>query len=149
MTAPVRAGIAKVPEEAWVAALNQDATERPNGQVAELTELLDLSRWPQGTRLICRRERAHPGAQLSFTYLDGYRFQTFLTDQPDPDIAVLERRQRQRARAEDHIRRNNDTGLAKLAFLGRRFLCGPVRRRTYFVLQLQFPESRQWSSIVR
>lgn len=116
VTGPVRAGIAEVPEDAWVSALDQDGTKRPNGQVAELTNLVDLSRWPEGTRLICRRERAHPGAQLSLIDHDGYRFQTFLTDQPDPDIAVLERRQRQRARAEDHIRRDKDTGLAKLPF---------------------------------
>jgi hypothetical protein len=116
LTGPVRAGVAKVPEDAWVSALDQDGKERPNGQVAELTDLVDLSRWPKGTRLICRRERAHPGAQLSFIDHDGYRFQTFLTDQPDPDIAVLERRQRRRARAEDHIRHDKDTGLAKLPF---------------------------------
>jgi hypothetical protein len=116
LTEPVRAGIAKVSEDAWVPALDQDGSERPNGQVAELTELVDLSRWPEGTRLICRRERPHPGAQLSFTDCDGYRFQTFLTDQPDPDIAVLERRQRRRARVEDHIRCDKDTGLAKLPF---------------------------------
>ncbi len=116
LTGPVRAGIAKVPEDAWVSALDQDGKERPNGQVTELTGLVDLSRWPEGSRLICRRERAHPGAQLSFIDQDGYRFQTFLTDQPDPDITVLERRQRQRAHAEDHIRRDKDTGLAKLPF---------------------------------
>lgn len=116
VTGPVRAGTANVPEDAWVSALDQDGKDRPNGQVAELTGLVDLSRWPEGSRLICRRERAHPGAQLSFIDHDGYRFQTFLTDQPDPDIAVLERRQRQRAHAEDHIRRDKDTGLAKLPF---------------------------------
>jgi len=78
--------------------------------------LVDLSSWPEGSRLICRRERAHPGAQLSFTDHDGHRFQVFLTDQSEPDIAVLERRQRQRARVEDHIRNDKDTGLAKLPF---------------------------------
>lgn len=66
--------------------------------------------------MICRRERAHPGAQLSFTDHDGHRFQIFLTDQDDPDIASLELRQRQRAHAEDHIRNDKDTGLAKLPF---------------------------------
>jgi hypothetical protein len=116
LTEPVRAAIVDLPEDAWVPALDQDGTERPNGQVAELTDLVDLSSWPQGSRLICRRERAHPGAQLSFTDHDGHRFQVFLTDQPEADIAVLERRQRQRARAEDHIRNDKDTGLQKLPF---------------------------------
>jgi hypothetical protein len=63
-----------------------------------------------------RRERPHPGAQLSFTDHDGYRFQAILTDQPEPDIAALERRHRQRARVEDRVRDDKDTGLAKLPF---------------------------------
>jgi hypothetical protein len=116
LTEPVRAAILKVPANAWLAALEQDGGERANGQVTELSELVDLSSWPEGTRLICRRERPHPGAQLSFTDHDGYRFQCFLTDQDDPDIVVLERRQRQRAHVEDQIREDKDTGLAKLPF---------------------------------
>jgi hypothetical protein len=66
--------------------------------------------------VIVRRERPHPGAQLSFSDLDGYRFQAILTDQPDSNIAVIERRHRQRARIEDRIRDDKDTGLAKLPF---------------------------------
>jgi hypothetical protein len=64
--------------------------------------------------VIVRRERPHPGAQLSVTDHDGYRFQAILTDQPDADIAIIERRHRQPARVEDHIRNDKDTGLAKL-----------------------------------
>lgn len=116
LTEPVRQAILDLPENAWCPALDQDGTERPNGQVAELTSLVELSSWPEGSRLICRRERAHPGAQLSFTDHDGHRFQAFLTDQPEPAIAVLERRQRQRARVEDQIRNDKDTGLRKLPF---------------------------------
>ena len=66
--------------------------------------------------MIVRRERPHPGAQLSFTDHDGHRFQAILTDQPDPDIALLERRHRARARVEDRIRNDKDTGLANLPF---------------------------------
>jgi hypothetical protein len=66
--------------------------------------------------VIVRRERAHPGAQLSFTDHDGHRFQAVLTDQTDPDIQVLERRQRQRARAETQIRNDKDTGLRNMPF---------------------------------
>jgi len=116
LTEPVRAAIQSLPENAWVAALDQDGSQRPNGQVAELTGRVDLTSWPERSRLIVRRERAHPGAQLSFTDHDGHRFQVFLTDQPEPDIAILERRQRQRARVEDHIRNDKDTGLRKLPF---------------------------------
>jgi hypothetical protein len=116
LTETVRAAILETPDEDWIAALDQDGSVRENGEVVELTDRLDLSTWPEGSRLIVRRERPHPGAQLSFTDHDGYRFQAILTDQSDPEIAVLERRHRQRARVEDRIRDDKDTGLAKLPF---------------------------------
>jgi Transposase DDE domain group 1 len=116
LTETVRAAILETPDEDWIAALDQDGSERENGQVVELTDRLQLSTWPTGSRLIVRRERPHPGAQLSFTDRDGYRFQAILTDQTDPDIALIERRHRQRARVEDRIRDDKDTGLAKLPF---------------------------------
>ena len=116
LTEPVRQAILEIPEDAWVPALDQDGSERPNGELAEVTEHVDLSSWPEGSRLIVRRERPHPGAQLSFTDHDGYRFQAILTDQPDDEIAVIERRHRQRARIEDRIRDDKDTGLAKFPF---------------------------------
>ena len=116
LTEAVRTAILQTPEDAWVPALDQDGSERENGEVVEITERLDLGTWPEGSRVIVRRERPHPGAQLSFTDHDGYRFQAILTDQTDPDIAIIERRHRQRARVEDHIRDDKDTGLAKLPF---------------------------------
>jgi hypothetical protein len=116
LTETVRAAILDLPEDAWVAALDQDGTQRPNGQVAEITDALDLSGWPADSRVIVRRERPHPGAQLSFTDHDGHRFQAILTDQPDRDIAAIERRHRARARVEDHIRNDKDTGLGNLPF---------------------------------
>jgi Transposase DDE domain group 1 len=116
LTEPVRRAILEIPEDAWVAALDQDDSGRENGQVAEITEPIDLARWPEGSRLIVRRERPHPGAQLSFTDHDGYRFQAILTDQDDKDIAIIERRHRQRAHVEDRIRDDKDTGLGKLPF---------------------------------
>jgi hypothetical protein len=116
LTEPVRAAILATPSDGWIPALDQDDTERANGQVSELTDRVDLSTWPAGSRVIVRRERPHPGAQLSFTDHDGYRFQAILTDQADAEIAVLERRHRQRARVEDRIRDDKDTGLSKLPF---------------------------------
>jgi Transposase DDE domain group 1 len=76
----------------------------------------DLSAWPERCRLIVRRERPHPGAQLSFTDHDGYRFQAILTDQTDAEIALLECSHRQHAHVEDRIRDDKDTGLAKFPF---------------------------------
>ena len=116
LTEPVREAILKVPESAWVTALDADGRPRENGQIAELTAQLDLSVWPAGARVIVRRERPHPGAQLSFTDHDGHRFQAILTDQREPEIAAIEREHRQRARVEDHIRNDKDTGLRNLPF---------------------------------
>ena len=114
LTEQVRTAILQIPEDAFIPALDQDGTTRKNGEVAEITDMVDLSCWPEGTRLIIRRERPHPGAQLSFT--DGYRFQAILTDQPDADVAVLECRHRQHAHIEDRIRDDKDKGLAKFPF---------------------------------
>lgn len=115
LTEAVRTAILEIPDRDWAAAIDQDGTRRTNGQVAELTGL-DLAAWPKGSRVIVRRERPHPGAQLSFTDHDGHRFQAILTDQTDPDIAKLECRHRARARVEDHIRNDKQTGLTNLPF---------------------------------
>lgn len=116
LTESVRAAILQIPDDAWVAALDQDGSQRKNGEVAEITDHVDLSSWPSGSRLIVRRERPHPGAQLSFTDHDGHRFQAILTDQDDQDIAIIECRHRQHAHVEDRIRDDKDTGLAKFPF---------------------------------
>jgi hypothetical protein len=116
LTDQVRQAILQTPENTWIPAITRDGATRGNGEVAELTDHVDLVAWPTGSRLIVRRERAHPGAQLSFTDLDGHRFQVVLTDQTDPDIQILECRHRQRAHVEDDIRNDKDTGLRKLPF---------------------------------
>jgi hypothetical protein len=116
LTGPVRQAILGIPEDAWVTALDRDGSERENGQVAEITDAVDLGSWPERSRVIVRRERPHPGAQLSFTDHDGYRFQAILTDQTDHDIAVIECRHRQHAHVEDRIRDDKTTGLAKFPF---------------------------------
>jgi Transposase DDE domain group 1 len=114
--AHVRQAILAQPESAWTPAVDADGQPRAGAEVAELTGWVDLHTWPDGTRAICRREDAHPGAQLRFTDHDGHRFQVFLTDQPDHDLARLELRHRQRARVEDRIRAAKATGLANLPF---------------------------------
>lgn len=101
---------------AWRPALDQDGSERDGAWVAELTGHLQLSEWPEGTRLIARKERPHPGAQLRFTDQDGHRYQCFLTDQQDSDIAALERRHRLHARVEDRIQESQELGLGRLPF---------------------------------
>jgi hypothetical protein len=114
--AHLREAILTQPEHAWTPAVDPDGQPRQGAEVCELTGWIDLGSWPPGTRAICRREDAHPGAQLRFTDHDGHRFQVFLTDQPGPDLAGLELRHRQRARIEDRIRAAKATGLRNLPF---------------------------------
>jgi len=116
LTENVRAAILTIPADAWVPALERDGSVRKNGEIVEITDHVDLSSWPERSRVIVRRERPHPGAQLSFTDHDGYRFQAILTDQTDENIAVIECRHRQHAHVEDRIRDDKDTGLAKFPF---------------------------------
>jgi Transposase DDE domain group 1 len=114
--AHVREAILAQPEQAWTPAVEPDGQVRDGAEACELTGWVDLHTWPAGTRAICRREDAHPGAQLRFSDHDGHRFQVFLTDQADPDLGRLELRHRQRARVEDRIRAAKATGLANLPF---------------------------------
>jgi hypothetical protein len=95
----------------WTTAIRQDGRPRPGAAVAEITDLVDLSTWPTGSRLIVRREPLHPGAQQTFDDIDGFRFTAFLTDQTGNDIAILDARHRAHARVEDRIRCAKNTGL--------------------------------------
>ena len=63
----------------------------------ELTELLDLQGWPPGMRVIVRKERPHPGAQLRITDHEGMRITAFATNSPRGQLPVLELRHRRRA----------------------------------------------------
>jgi hypothetical protein len=117
---PVVQALANLPRQAWRAALDGDGLPRDGAQVAELTAYLPntLRGWPKGMRIIARRERPHPGAQLRLTDDDGWRITCFATNTTGWPIADLEIRHRQRARAEDRIRNLKDTGLRNLPFYG-------------------------------
>ncbi|MFD0535217.1 IS1380 family transposase [Actinomadura luteofluorescens] len=118
LTDDICAAILALPEHVWQCAYDADRQPRPGAWVAELTGMLDLSSWPKGMRVIVRRERPHPGAQLRFTDLDGHRFTCFVTGtRPGGrhgQLADLELRHRRRARCEDRIRCAKDTGLRNL-----------------------------------
>ena len=105
-----------VPAQAWTPAYNAGGEHRDGAWVAELTGLVDLSGWPDGARLIVRKERPHPGAQLRFTDADGHRFTAFLTNTTGGQLADLELRHRRHARVEDRIRTGKDTGLRNLPY---------------------------------
>ena len=70
-----------IPATAWYPAIEYDDM-REGAWVTEATENVDLSAWPEGSRLILRKERPHPGAQLTFTDVEGMRITAFLTDTP-------------------------------------------------------------------
>ena len=116
LTEAVREAILSLDESAWQAAIEANGEPRQGAFVAELTDVIDLSSWPEGARLICRRERPHPGAQFEIFDAHGFRHTCFLTDQQDSDVAALELRHRRRARVEDEIRAGKDTGMRNLPF---------------------------------
>jgi hypothetical protein len=117
ITEKLRDAIDLVPAKVWTPAIDADGGIRDGGDVAELTGLIDpavLSKWPDGMRVIVRRERPHPGAQLSlFEERDGWRYQAFVTNTKVGQLAFLEARHRAHARVEDRIRHAKDTGLGR------------------------------------
>jgi hypothetical protein len=125
----VKAAVEAVPPQAWRAAVDADGQPRAGAQVAELTAWMPTPiwagrpgprHWPEGMRVIARRERPHPGAQLRLTDPDGWRITCFATNTKGPGwtLAALEVRHRQRARVEDRIRCLKDTGMRNLPFHG-------------------------------
>ena len=106
--------LAFLPEQAWQVAYDSDGKVRDGAWVAELTGLMDLTGWPKGMRVIVRKERPHPGAQLRFTDVDGLRVTAFATNTARGQLADLKLRHRRRARCEDRIRNAKDTGLTNL-----------------------------------
>lgn len=111
-----------IPQSCWHPAIQTDHGNgndiRDGAWVAEATGMIDLASWPEGSRLILRKERPHPGAQLTFSDVDGMRVTAILTNTPStgPQIvpgqaAGLELRHRQHARVEDRIREAKATGL--------------------------------------
>jgi hypothetical protein len=126
----IHSALALLPHKAWTPAYQarkpragEDGMQiepRDGAWVAEATALVDLTGWPAGTRLILRKERPHPGAQLRTTDADGMRITGFLTNTapggPGGQLADLELRHRRHARVEDRIRAAKDTGLRNLPF---------------------------------
>jgi hypothetical protein len=118
ITDDMQQAILTLPDRIWEPAYDAGGQARPGAWVAEITGLLDLSGWPAGMRVIIRKERPHPGAQLRFTDINGHRFTAFATDARRGQLADLELRHRRRARCEDRIRNAKDTGLRNLPLHG-------------------------------
>jgi hypothetical protein len=118
-----RRAITALPAIAWTPAIDSDGEPRDGADVAELTGLLPattLAAYPAGTRVLVRRERPHPGAQLDlFETRDGWRYTCLATDTTNGQHAWLDARHRAHARVEDRIRCGKDTGLGR--FPSRQF----------------------------
>ncbi len=110
-----RTAITAIPKTVWADAVDADGGHRDGAGLAEITGALParaLIGYPAGTRVIVRRERPHPGAQLdAFEERDGWRYTAFATDTPAGQLAHLDARHRAHARVEDRIRCAKDTGL--------------------------------------
>lgn len=114
--------IGKLDETAWETSVEVDGGSiRPNGDVAELTGLLDLTAWP-GMRILVRRE--HPSAKHSraltvFEQARGYRYQLIATNTPDRPggrgAQWLEARHRAHVHVETQgVEAAKDTGLRRM-----------------------------------
>jgi hypothetical protein len=120
LTVEIASVLVNLPKRAWHPAISADGSDwREHAEVAEITHLVSdvfnaTRAWPSGLRMIARREQPHPGAQLTFTDVDGHRYQVFVTDLPDADIAYLEALYRGRGRAERQICDTKATGLGNL-----------------------------------
>lgn len=142
----------QIPDWVWVPALNADNQPREGADLADFTGLLNLDGWPAGMRVIVRRERPHPGAQLRFDDVDGYRLTAFATNTTLGTLQDLELRHRRRARCEDRIRIAKDTGLANLplhGFNANRIWCQIVALASELqawsgLLALAGHEARRW-----
>jgi Transposase DDE domain group 1 len=130
LTDTMAAAIDLIPEAAWTPAYDAEGGVRDGAWVTEATGVLDLSGWSPGMRVIVRKERPHPGAQLRFTDRDGLRLTVFATNTSRGQLPDLELRHRRRARCEDRIRVAKDTGLANLPLYGfdqNRIWCAVVQ----------------------
>jgi hypothetical protein len=142
-----RTAICRVPGGAWQVAIDhrgavrerraEDACQdsrcahercwQKQAHVVELTGLLrecpggdQLAGWPPGMRVFARRERPHPGAQLSlFEAEDGWRYSLWVTNLPTTvrgwraNPAYLDAAHRVHARVEDGIRTGKDCGIGR------------------------------------
>jgi len=75
-----------IPEEDWQPVLDHDGESHDSAGLAEFTSVMNLDSWPEGMRVIVRRERPHPGAQLRFEDVDGYRLTAFATNTPSAQV---------------------------------------------------------------
>jgi hypothetical protein len=140
-----RTAITQIPERAWQNAIGPGGAVRERragdacpdagcaharcwieeAHVTELTGLLregpagdQLAGWPASMRVFARRERPHPGAQLTlFETRDGWRYSLHVSNLPATtrgwrsQLAYIDAAHRVHARVEDRIRTGKNCGI--------------------------------------
>ena len=101
--------------DTWQPALGGDGEPSKRAQVAELTNSVDLSGWPERTRFIARREPLHPGAQRTLFDSEQWRYRGFYTD-ADGNPAQLDAHMPAHARIENTTAALKDSGLKRMPF---------------------------------
>ena len=142
----------RIPDCVWTPVYDAHDQVRDEAWVAKLTDLMDLTGWPKGMRVIVRKERPHPGAQLRFEDVDGMRITAFATNTVRGQLPDLELRYRRRTRCEDRIRVAKDTGLTNLplaSFNANRIWCAVVALAAEITAWMQMlafggHEARRW-----
>ena len=117
--ASIHAAISKIdiddPDKRWHTARRRSGDPAVRSEVAEITDLVDLDDWPDGTRLIVRREHLHQGAQRSLFPSALFRYWGHYTDAAGTQVE-LDLHMRNHAHVEDHIKRLKDSGLERFPF---------------------------------
>ena len=116
-TPSIHAAISRIRtgDRRWRRAIRANGERARRSHVTEITDLVDLTDWPEGTRLIIRRERRHPGAQRSLFPSTEYRYWGHYTDATGTPTA-LDVHMRAHAHVEDHLQRLKDSGLERFPF---------------------------------
>ena len=117
--ASIHAAISRIhatdPDHRWRPARRRSGDPAERSEVAEITDLVDLTDWPAGTRMIVRREHLHQGAQRSLFPSTCYRYWGHYTDSAGTPVE-LDAHIRDHAHVEDHIKRLKDSGLERFPF---------------------------------
>ena len=115
--ASIHQGISRIQhdETRWLPARRRTGDNAQRSHVAEITDLVDLTAWPTGTRMIVRREHLHQGAQRSLFPSLCYRYWGHYTDNIGNPVE-LDAHIRDHAHVEDHIKRLKDSGLERFPF---------------------------------
>ena len=115
--ASIHQGISRIQHDnsRWRPARRRSGDNAQRSHVAEISDLVELSNWPAGTRLIVRREKLHQGAQRSLFPSLCYRYWGHYTD-AEGNPVELDAHMRDHAHVEDHIKRLKDSGLERFPF---------------------------------